>query len=109
ALLEPHAALKDGAPILHPDFNAYVGFAQKMSKPANAYHRTFFEKGDLERGFAEADLIIENTYVTQRIHQGYIEPQAVLVNIDDSGRVHVWVCSKARKSSSTLRGMSLPL
>ena len=94
AVFEPHAALKDDAPILHPDFNSYFGFPQKMSKPSNAYHRTFFAKGDLERGFAEADLILENTYVTQRIHQGYIEPQAVLVNIDDSGRVHVWVCSK---------------
>src|SRR5919108_1099630 len=109
AVFEPHAALKDDAPILHPDFNAYFGFAQKMSKPANAYHRTFFAKGDLEWGFAEADLIIENTYVTQRIHQGYIEPQAVLVNIDDSGRVHVWVCSKVpyntRESLSTVAGI----
>src|SRR4029453_19612428 len=83
--------------ILHPDFNTYFGFAQKMSQPSNAYHRTFFEKGDLEHGFAEADLIIENTYVTQRIHQGYIEPQAVLVNIDESSRVHVWVCSKVHQ------------
>ena len=110
AVFEPHAALKDNAPILHPDFNSYVGFPQKMSKPSNVYHRTFFEKGDLERGFAEADLIIENTYVTQRNHQGYIEPQAVLVNIDDSGRVHVWVCSKVpyntRESLATAAGLS---
>src|SRR4029450_7960563 len=94
AVFEPHAALQDDAPILHPDFNTYFGFAQKMSQPSNAYHRTFFEKGDLEHGFAEADLIIENTYVTQRIHQGYIEPQAVLVKIDDSGRAHRRGCSK---------------
>ncbi len=110
AVFEPRAALEDNAPILHPDFNAYIGFAQKMSQPSNAYHRTFFAKGDLEHGFAEADLIIENTYVTQRIHQGYIEPQAVLVNIDDSGRVHVWVCSKVpyntRESLATAAGLS---
>jgi CO/xanthine dehydrogenase Mo-binding subunit len=63
----------------------------------------------LERGFAEADLIIEHTYVTQRVHQGYIEPQAVLVNIDDRGRVHVWVCSKVpyntRESLATTAGI----
>jgi CO/xanthine dehydrogenase Mo-binding subunit len=94
AVFDPLAALKDDAPILHPGFNTYVGFPQKMEKPSNAYHKTSFEKGDPERGFAEADLVIENTYVTQRVHQGYIEPQAVLVNIDDSGRVHVWACSK---------------
>jgi CO/xanthine dehydrogenase Mo-binding subunit len=55
---------------------------------------TSFEQGDLAQGFAAADLVIEHTYVTQRNHQGYIEPQAVLVDIDASGRVHVWVCSK---------------
>ena len=110
AVFEPLAALQDDAPILHPDFNAYIGFAQKMAQPSNAYHKTFFEKGDLERGFAEADLVIENTYVTQRVHQGYIEPQAVLVNIDDSGRGHVWVCSKVpyniRESLATAAGIS---
>jgi CO/xanthine dehydrogenase Mo-binding subunit len=94
AVLEPLEALKADAPILHPDFNTYVGFPQKMKQPANAYHATSFDKGDLERGFAESDLIIEHTYVTQRVHQGYIEPQAVLVNIDEAGCVHVWVCSK---------------
>ena len=48
--------------------------------------------------------------MTQRVHQGYIEPQAVLVNIDDSGRVHVWVCSKVpyniRESLATAAGIS---
>jgi CO/xanthine dehydrogenase Mo-binding subunit len=109
AVFEPLEALKDDAPILHPDFNAYVGFPQKMDKPSNIYHKTSFDKGDLERGFAEADLIVEHTYVTQRVHQGYIEPQAVLVNIDDSGRVHVWVCSKVpyntRESLATAAGL----
>jgi CO/xanthine dehydrogenase Mo-binding subunit len=110
AVFDPLDALKEGAPILHPDFNAYVGFMQKMEQPSNAYHTTSFDKGDVVRGFAEADRIIEHTYVTQRNHQGYIEPQAVLVNIDDRGRVHVWVCSKVpyntRESLATAAGIS---
>jgi CO/xanthine dehydrogenase Mo-binding subunit len=109
AVFDAEEALKDDAPILHPDFNTYVGFPQKMDKPSNLYHKTFFEKGDLARGFAEADLIVENTYVTQRVHQGYIEPQAVLVNIDEGGGVHVWVCSKVpyntRESLATAAGI----
>jgi CO/xanthine dehydrogenase Mo-binding subunit len=109
AVFEPTDALKDDAPILHPDFNSYIGFPQPMEQPSNAYHKTFFEKGDLVRGFAEADLIIEHTYVTPRIHQGYIEPQAVLIHIDDNGRVHVWVCSKVpyntRESLATAAGI----
>jgi CO/xanthine dehydrogenase Mo-binding subunit len=109
AVFDPAAALQDDAPILHPDFNTYFGFPQKMTRPSNVYHKTLYEKGDLERGFAEADYIIEHTYVTPRVHQGYIEPQAVLVNIDDTGRVHVWVCSKVpyntRESLATAGGI----
>ena len=74
--------------------------------PTTGPHST---KATWSSGFAEADLIIEHTYVTQRIHQGYIEPQAVLVNIDESGRVHVWVCSKVpyntRESLATAAGI----
>jgi CO/xanthine dehydrogenase Mo-binding subunit len=110
AVFDPVDALKDEAPILHPDFNSYVGFPQPMQQPSNAYHKTFFEKGDLARGLAEADVIVEHTYVTPRVHQGYIEPQAVLVNLDDNGRVHVWVCSKVpyntRESLATAAGIA---
>jgi CO/xanthine dehydrogenase Mo-binding subunit len=109
AVFEPVDALKDDAPLLHPGFNTYVGFPQRMERPSNAYHRTSFDKGDIARGFAEADHVVEDTYVTQRVHQGYIEPQAVLVNIDASGRVHVWVCSKVpyntRESLATAAGI----
>jgi CO/xanthine dehydrogenase Mo-binding subunit len=44
AVFEPLAALQDGAPILHPDFNSYFGFPQKMDTPSNAYHKTFSKK-----------------------------------------------------------------
>jgi CO/xanthine dehydrogenase Mo-binding subunit len=110
AVFDPLEALGQDAPILHPDFNAYFGFQQPMAQPSNAYHHTLFEKGDLQQGFAEADYIIEQTYVTQRQHQAYLEPQAVLINIDDhDGRVHVWLCSKVpystRESLATAAGI----
>ncbi len=95
AVFEPEEALAAGTPILHPDFNSYHGFRQKMETPSNRYHHTVFDKGDVERGFAEADLVVENTYRTQRVHPGYLEPQAVLVRVEAGGRVDVWVCSKS--------------
>jgi len=96
ALLTPEEAMAPGAPILHPNFNDYFGFPQKMETPSNVFRQTHLERGDVEAGFAEADLVYEATYTTQRMFQGYLEPQAVLVNIDDAdGRVHVWICSKA--------------
>jgi carbon-monoxide dehydrogenase large subunit len=95
-VLTPAEAQAPGAPVLHPDFNSYFGFRQKMETPSNVFHKTHFERGDVEAGFAQADLVYEATYTTQRMFQGYLEPQAVTVQIDDGdGRVHVWICSKA--------------
>jgi CO/xanthine dehydrogenase Mo-binding subunit len=110
AVFEPEAAMQADAPILHPDFNTYFGFPQSMETPSNVFHQTEFEKGDLEAGFAAADVIIEQTYVTQRQHQVYLEPQAVLIHIDEQdGRVHVWLCSKVpyntRESLATAVGI----
>src|SRR5947209_20109501 len=64
AVFDPFAAMQDGAPILHPDFNAYFGFKIKHEAPSNIHHRTRLERGDVEEGFAAAELIVENNYVT---------------------------------------------
>jgi CO/xanthine dehydrogenase Mo-binding subunit len=110
AVFEPQEAMRADAPILHPDFNTYFGFSQCMDSPSNVFHQTLFEKGDLQAGFAAADVVIEQTYVTQRQHQAYLEPQAVLIHIDaEDGRVHVWLCSKVpyntRESLATAAGI----
>src|SRR5579859_1954890 len=95
AVMDPFEALQPGAPILHPDFNSYFGFKYKQETPSNIHLQTRLDRGDVERGFAQADLIVENTYVTQRQSQGYLEPHALLVHIDPSdNRVHVWHCNK---------------
>jgi CO/xanthine dehydrogenase Mo-binding subunit len=94
-VFDPFEAMQDGAPILHPDFSNYVGFKYKQSAPSNIHHQSRLERGDVEQGFAEADLIVENTYVTQRQSQGMLEPQSILVHIDPADeRVHVWHCNK---------------
>jgi CO/xanthine dehydrogenase Mo-binding subunit len=92
---DPFEAMQDGAPVLHPDFNTYFGFKLKHEKPSNIHHQSRLERGDVEQGFDEADVIVENTYVTQRQSQGMLEPQSILVWIDPADdRVHVWHCNK---------------
>ncbi len=92
AVFDPVEAVQPSAPLLHPDFSDYVG-AWPLEAPSNVYQQTLTERGDVELGFKDAEFVIENTYTTQRQHQGYLEPQTVLVSID-SDRVHVWACSK---------------
>ena len=93
AVFDPLEALADSSPLLHPDFAAYPG-ADHFEGQSNAYTTTVQERGDLEAGFTAADIIVENTYTTQRVHQAYLEPQSVLIKID-GGAVEVWTCSKS--------------
>ena len=93
--LDPFEAMKDDAPILHPDLDTYPGLPEPLGKPTNAFVRNAWDKGDPEIGFAEADAIIEREYTTPMVHQAYLEPYSCLVCIDDDNRVQVWASNKA--------------
>ena len=94
AVFDVIEAMSESAPVLHPDFGTYPGGKPFEGLPTNAYSVAVNDRGDIDAGFAEADLIIENTYTVQRQHQAYLEPHSVM--IDASGEtVQVWTCSKA--------------
>ena len=87
-------ALEEGAPILHPEVNSYIGLPKLLEKPSNAFARDTWSKGNIDEGFAQADLIIENTFTVPRQHQAYLETHSCLVWLDDQERVQVWASSK---------------
>ena len=58
-----------------------------------SHHRTW-SGGDVEQGFRESDLIFEHTFTTPWVHQGYMEPYACVVDIDEAGRIQVWANNK---------------
>jgi CO/xanthine dehydrogenase Mo-binding subunit len=96
AVFDVEEALADGSPLLHPNHADYPG-ARAQDTPSNAYMWTISDRGDLDAGFAEADLVIEHTYRTERVHQAYLEPHIALVSVE-GGRVHVWTTTKAPQS-----------
>ncbi|MBM4296567.1 MAG: xanthine dehydrogenase family protein molybdopterin-binding subunit, partial [Deltaproteobacteria bacterium] len=89
-------AIKPGAPVLHDNAPAYDGAPADIMAPAggNVVNRQTFGKGDIEKGFAEADLVFEHTFHMPIHHQGYLEPQSFLVKIDDDGMVNAWASTK---------------
>ena len=78
-LLDPVEAAKDDAPVLHPDLLSYKGLPVPVEKPATCLPISSGAKGDIEAGFKQADLIVENTFTTQVTHQSYLEPHACVV------------------------------
>src|SRR3954451_24363017 len=72
--IEIDDALKPDAPILH-DFMKFEGRASNIAS------RPEVKKGDIEQGFREAELILERSFTSRPVHQGYIEPHACLVSV----------------------------
>ena len=52
----------------------------------NLQSKNNFERGDVEAGFAESDVVVEKRYRISGVHQGYMEPHAVVVDPDPLGR-----------------------
>ena len=51
-------------------------------KFSNVHDEVHHSRGDVEKGFSNADLIVERTYRVSSVHQAYMEPHAVLANPD---------------------------
>ena len=84
-------AIEDGAPLLHDDLYT-TDLLGKSEKPSNVASHFRLEKGDVDKGFAEADIVVEQEYETAMVHQGYIEPQNATAFWNSDGQLNIW-CS----------------
>ena len=95
AVFDPEAALQEGAPIIHPDVATYKGLPKPLAQPTNRFAHDVFTRGDVDAGFAQADVVVENTFTVARVHQGFLEPHCCVVWIDEQERVQMWSPNKA--------------
>ncbi|MGN6719734.1 MAG: xanthine dehydrogenase family protein molybdopterin-binding subunit, partial [Candidatus Binatia bacterium] len=93
-LLDPVEAAKPDAAVLHPDLLSYRGLPVPVENLSNVFAYLKWGKGNVEEGFKQADIIVENTFTTQVTHQSYLEPHACVVKADASGSAEIWSCSK---------------
>ena len=80
--------MQDHAPVILDDLYTETGgvFADK---PSNIANHMIYEEGDVEAGFAAADLVMERSYSTAMVHQGYIEPHNALAYWNQDGHLIV--------------------
>jgi CO/xanthine dehydrogenase Mo-binding subunit len=93
-VLDPLEAMKPGAPLLHPDVMTYKGLPRPLQAPSNDFIYITWKKGDIEAGFRQADIVVENTFTTPVVHHAYIEPHSCVVNTAADGSAEIWACSK---------------
>jgi len=107
-------ALAPGAPILHERPRLAAHFRDLASlKPisgTNVCHHWSYGRGDIERGFAEADLVVEQTYTFPMVHHYSLEPHCAIARVDGHG-ITVWASTQhpfpVRKELAEMFGLPL--
>jgi CO/xanthine dehydrogenase Mo-binding subunit len=92
-VIDVDEAMKEDAPLLFEDMITR-GVEPTPTKPSNVSKKLEFSIGDLDAGFAQADVIVEEEFKTAAVHQGYIEPHACCVRVDPDGQTEIWSSSQ---------------
>ena len=83
------AAIKPNAPRIHTESED-----EKLPNIAGVVRR---KRGDAAAAFAKADLILENTFETPWVHQGFIEPHVSLAEVNPgTGKITIWTSTQAQ-------------
>ena len=88
-VIDVRKAIESDAPLLHHDMYT-SGLEPTPDQPSNITKRVEFGHGDVEAGFAKAEVIIEREFETRPVHQGYVEPHACLADVREDGQAELW-------------------
>ena len=77
AVFTPRESMAPGAPVIH-------------ESPHNIVTHIDFERGCVEEGFRNADVILEEVFKSANVHQAYLEPHVCVAQADTSGNITLW-------------------
>ena len=99
-VLTVHESMADGAPLVHEHMHTtemaarFVPSDNRSDDFSNTASHLRFELGDVEQGFAEADIVLEREFETSMAHQGYIEPHNGTAFWNKDDEITVWVSTQ---------------
>jgi putative selenate reductase molybdopterin-binding subunit len=80
---DPEEAMAEGAPLIHEGAERNVAAHNRVAA------------GDIDAGFAEADHVFEDRFITSRQCHVCMEPHALVADYDPSGRVTLHISSQS--------------
>ena len=113
-LLTLHDALKEDAPLIHENMTTRFRVERFSRGDDTGVHSNVaghiqHDLGDVDKGFAEADVIVEREFHTQTVHQGYIEPHATTASWAIDDRLTIWTCTQGafavRSATAAITGI----
>lgn len=97
AVLHPVEALEKDAPLIHPDLGTY-DFVESVFTPVpgtNIANHTTLKKGDVEKGFEQAQWIIEREYTNPSVQHVPMETHAAIVRWEKNDHITIWSSSQS--------------
>lgn len=124
AVTSPLQAMQSDAPVIRPKVQdsewAETGMHATVTGgteldvrylTANITNATRFQRGNIAEGITESDVVIERTYVTSFVHQGYLEPHATVAVPQPDGALTIYTCTQGmfycRNVTATTLGLPL--
>ena len=103
-VIDPELAMAPGAPVIHPK-----GPESRIARPQNnVVGEVHGEIGSVEQGFAEADIVYEETFRTQRVQHASLETHGAVAYFEESeedGRERIVVRSSTQVPFLTRRAL----
>ncbi|MBT7856450.1 MAG: xanthine dehydrogenase family protein, partial [Nitrospinaceae bacterium] len=88
---ETHDIAEQAARLVQIDYEPLPGNYEYENIEGEVLFEQNVEKGDVEAGFAQADVIVEKTYFAASIDHGFIEPEGGVGWVDERGIVNIRV------------------
>lgn len=90
-IFDPREGMKPGSPLVHEDLEAYERVPIFYPVPGTNISNHFkLRKGDVEKGFAEADLVIERDFCVPQMQHVPIETHKAAAHWSPGGKLTVW-------------------
>jgi len=87
AVFDVMESIKTDAPVIHESRHPNI---------KNICSHSRKERGDIEHGFSQADVIVENRFDIAIAHQSYLEPHACVADVDSSDKLTVWTTTQGQ-------------
>lgn len=110
AVFDPWEAMNPKAPLLHEKLSQYRYVPSFHPQPGtNIFHHYKLRKGDVVRGFQQADLVVENRFQFPHISHAQLEPHGAIALWERDGQLKVWTSAQSpffvRHSLATTFGL----
>ena len=91
-VVDPLEAISGRSVDVHPNLEDFEGYGFALG--GNNCTMLDADRGDVDQGFKDSDVIIEETYHTQPISQGFLEPMACVADLEANGRLDIYASTQ---------------